>query len=85
MNLVGIFLSFFIIVVARGASVVGCSWILKSVGTGVSAEFQILIWVSGLKGVIAFALASRAIHDFENGDIMITITLIYSILGVFFM
>ena len=40
------------------------------------------MWFSGLKGVIAFALASRAMHEFEHGDIIITMTLIYSITGV---
>ena len=51
-------------------------------GIEISQGFQILMWFSGLKGVIAFALASRAMHEFEHGDIIITMTLIYSITGV---
>lgn len=73
---------FIMILTARCASVIGCSWVLNVLGSEIRPSFQILMWMSGLKGVIAFALASRALREFDHGDIMITITLLFSITGV---
>lgn len=47
-------------------------------------SFQILMGVTGLKGVIAFALASRALHEFPQGDVILTLSVMYSIAGVIF-
>lgn len=40
------------------------------------------MWLTSLKGVIAFALATRAITDFKQGDLIILFTILYSIAGV---
>lgn len=40
------------------------------------------MWLTSLKGVIAFALATRALAEFKQGDLMILFTILYSITGV---
>jgi len=44
------------------------------------------MWFSGLRGAIAFALAIRSLHDFEggNGDVILTLTLIYALITIIF-
>lgn len=85
MTFTGIFLIFIIIFLARCSSVIGCSWILNGLGGEARPSFQILMCLTGLKGIIAFALASTALHEFEHGDVLLTITIIFSITGVGFM
>lgn len=43
------------------------------------------MWIAGLRGAMAYALALKSTFDFEKGPIMLIVTLIYafvSILGV---
>jgi NhaP-type Na+/H+ or K+/H+ antiporter len=43
------------------------------------------MWLAGLRGAMAYALALKSTFDFEKGSIMLIVTLIYafiSILGV---
>jgi NhaP-type Na+/H+ or K+/H+ antiporter len=43
------------------------------------------MWIAGLRGAMAYALALKSTFDFEKGPIMLVVTLIYafmSILGV---
>mmetsp|Transcript_30986 Transcript_30986/g.30642 ORF Transcript_30986/g.30642 Transcript_30986/m.30642 type:complete len:161 (+) Transcript_30986:1090-1572(+) len=40
------------------------------------------MWFSGLRGGIAFALAIQTLDEFTNGDIILTLTLIYSLLSI---
>ena len=43
------------------------------------------MWLAGLRGAMAYALALKSTFDFEKGPIMLIVTLIYafiSILGV---
>jgi NhaP-type Na+/H+ or K+/H+ antiporter len=52
----------------------------------VTRKFQIVMWVAGLRGAMAYALSLKSTIDFgEKGQIMLIVTLIYafiSILGV---
>ncbi len=44
-----------------------------------------MMWIAGLRGAMAYALALKSTFDFEKGPIMLVVTLIYafmSILGV---
>lgn len=40
------------------------------------------MWVTGLKGIISFALATRAFRELPNGDLMISFVIFFSIVGV---
>jgi NhaP-type Na+/H+ or K+/H+ antiporter len=43
------------------------------------------MWLAGLRGAMAYALALKSTFDFEKGPVMLIVTLIYafiSILGV---
>ena len=43
------------------------------------------MWISGLRGAMAYALAINSIDDYgEPGRIMLSITLIYSIITILF-
>jgi NhaP-type Na+/H+ or K+/H+ antiporter len=43
------------------------------------------MWISGLRGAMAYALAINSIDDYgEPGKIMLSITLIYSIITILF-
>jgi NhaP-type Na+/H+ or K+/H+ antiporter len=41
-----------------------------------------MLFATGLKGVIPFALATRALRELPSGDLMITFTIFFSITGV---
>ena len=43
---------------------------------------QFVMWISGLRGAMAYALAMKSTIDFEHGDIMLVDTLVYSLLSV---
>lgn len=54
-----------------------------------SFKMQFVLWFGGLRGAIgifykAFALAVQATHDFSKGEIMLTLTLTFSLLSVKF-
>lgn len=48
----------------------------------VSRKFQFVIWVSGLRGAMALALALEARHTLVNGDVILLMTLLYSLFSV---
>ena len=51
----------------------------------ITRKFQFVMWLAGLRGAMAYALALKSTFDFEKGPIMLITTLIYafiSILGV---
>jgi NhaP-type Na+/H+ or K+/H+ antiporter len=49
----------------------------------ISRPFQFLMWFSGLRGAIAFALAIDAHNQFkENGDVILTLTLLYAVITI---
>lgn len=45
-------------------------------------KFKTVMWVSGLRGAMAYALALKACIDFPNGRIMLILTLIYSFISI---
>jgi len=43
------------------------------------------MWVSGVRGAMAYALAMKSVIDFKNGDVMLIDTLFYSLVTVIFL
>jgi NhaP-type Na+/H+ or K+/H+ antiporter len=49
----------------------------------VSMKFQFIMWFSGLRGAIAFALAIDSLKRFkDNGDVILTMTLLYAVITI---
>jgi sodium/hydrogen exchanger 8 len=49
----------------------------------VSKEKKFVMWIAGLRGAMAYALAMQSIDDYgESGKLMLSITLIYSIITI---
>lgn len=40
------------------------------------------MWLGGLRGAMAYALAMKSSFDFPKGPIMLIVTLIYSLLSI---
>mmetsp|Transcript_7994 Transcript_7994/g.15719 ORF Transcript_7994/g.15719 Transcript_7994/m.15719 type:complete len:510 (+) Transcript_7994:1974-3503(+) len=47
-----------------------------------SMKMQFVLWFGGLRGAIAFALAVQATHDFSQGEVMLTLALVFSLLSI---
>lgn len=45
-------------------------------------KFQFVMWLSGLRGAMAYALALKSSFDFEKGPIMLIVTLIYAFISI---
>jgi NhaP-type Na+/H+ or K+/H+ antiporter len=41
------------------------------------------MWIAGLRGAMAYALALESVNDYPSGKVMLVITLIYSLFSVF--
>ena len=48
----------------------------------INRKFQFVMWVSGLRGAMAYALALKSTFDFEKGPIMLIVTLIYAVISI---
>ena len=48
----------------------------------INFRVQFVLWVSGLRGAMAYALAMRATIDFDTGALMLVDTLIYALISV---
>ena len=48
----------------------------------VTPKFQFVMWIAGLRGAMAYALALKSFFDFEMGPIMLIVTLIYSFISI---
>ena len=90
MGVLFILLVMLFIHVARAANILIISnlfvniWRIKN---KVSCKFQFVMWHSGLRGAIAFALAIQSTNDFpksegQNGEVILTLTLIYTLLTI---
>ena len=45
-------------------------------------SFQFILWVSGLRGGMALALALEAKKELDNGDVVLMLSLIYSLFSI---
>lgn len=50
----------------------------------INKTFQFIMWVAGLRGAMAYALALESFSDYSTGKVMLVITLIYSLFSVLF-
>lgn len=50
----------------------------------VNFKFQFILWIAGLRGAMAYALALESFNDYSTGKVMLVITLIYSLFSVLF-
>ena len=48
----------------------------------ITPKFQFVMWLAGLRGAMAYALALKSTFDFEKGPIMLLATLIYAIISI---
>ena len=44
--------------------------------------FQFILWVSGLRGGMALALALESTNELDNGDVVLLLSLIYSLFSI---
>ena len=51
--------------------------------TRINKRMQFVMWISGLRGAMAYALAMKSRLDFEvEGNIMLLLTLLYALITV---
>ncbi len=48
----------------------------------ITRKFQFVMWIAGLRGAMAYALALKSTFDFEKGPIMLIVTLIYAFMSI---
>jgi solute carrier family 9 (sodium/hydrogen exchanger), member 8 len=48
----------------------------------IDRKFQFVMWVAGLRGAMAYALALKSTFDFDKGPIMLVVTLIYAVISI---
>lgn len=48
----------------------------------ITPRFQFVMWIAGLRGAMAYALALKSSFDFEKGPIMLIVTLIISFVSI---
>ena len=71
--------------IARYANVYFVSWIVNKFRSKnqVNSRFKFVMWVSGLRGAMAYALALESLIDFpKRGPVILIITLLYAFLSI---
>jgi NhaP-type Na+/H+ or K+/H+ antiporter len=48
----------------------------------INYKFQFIMWVAGLRGAMAYALALESFSDYSTGKVMLVITLVYALFSV---
>lgn len=48
----------------------------------ITFKFQFVMWIAGLRGAMAYALALKSSFDFEKGPVMLIVTLIISFISI---
>jgi sodium/hydrogen exchanger 8 len=75
----------FSVLLARGANILINTSILNYFQDAkISPTFQFIMWFSGLRGAIAFALAIDSSKEFLGGGIILTMTLSFAIITIIF-
>ena len=77
-------LTIFNLCIARALNVGIVSYLVNKSRTTkkINRKFQFVMWVSGLRGAMAYALALKSTFDFEKGPIMLIVTLIYAVISI---
>ena len=70
--------------IARFLNVVVVSYLVNRSRTHkpITGRFQFVMWIAGLRGAMAYALALKSSFDFEKGGIMLIMTLIYAFMSI---
>jgi sodium/hydrogen exchanger 8 len=73
----------FAVLLGRGANILINTSILNYfLENKISKKFQFIMWFSGLRGAIAFALAIDCTKQFFYGDVILTMTLLFAIITI---
>lgn len=83
-----IILSILNISFSRFINIAIVSWLVNCTRTDskISKKKQFVMWISGLRGAMAYALSIQSTFDFgAAGKVMLYITLIYSIFSIILM
>jgi len=69
---------------ARGINVLICSWLanMSRKTHRLNAKTQFVMWISGLRGAMAYALALKAAVDLPMGPVILIDTLIYAFITI---
>ena len=83
----GFFTFFFTIInlsIARFLNVYFVSWLANKGRSKnkISSRFKFVMWVSGLRGAMAYALALKSLSDYHVGPIILIVTLLYSFISI---
>lgn len=72
------------VTVARFLNIWIVSWIINKFRSEskITPKYKFIMLISGLRGAMAYALALKSSLDFQNGQIMLIVTLLYSIFSI---
>lgn len=72
--------------IARGLNVLTTTWLVNKTRTNtkISGRMQFVMWLSGLRGAMAYALALKCATDLAIGPVILIDTLIYSFITILF-
>jgi sodium/hydrogen exchanger 8 len=70
--------------IARFLNIWVVSWMVNKSRTTsrLNGKTQFVMWVSGLRGAMAYALSMKSTSDFVLGPVMLILTLIYSLISI---
>lgn len=72
------------ILLGRMVNIAVCSGIVNALRRSSKATWRVqtVLWFAGPRGAISFALAVSALHDFRHGDVILTMTLVFSVASI---
>lgn len=81
-------LGFVFLLFARYCNIYGVSFIINQLArdTKINGTFQFVLWFSGFRGAMAFAIALQAANKFQENDVgrdFLTLTVIYTCITIF--
>ena len=71
--------------IARALNIFTVTWFVnktRSANTKIGIKMQIVMWISGLRGAMAYALALKSYVELEAGGVILIDTLIYSLITI---
>lgn len=72
--------------IARFLNVWIVSWIVNKFRSDhkITGKFKFIMWLAGLRGAMAYALALKSSEEFDLGKVILIVTLIYSLISILF-
>jgi len=70
--------------IARFLNILIVSWLVNMTRTTnkIGVKLQTVMWISGLRGAMAYALAIKSCQDLEIGPVILIVTLIYAFITI---